>query len=421
MDKVRTLCNKFPGYSLESNREISAATTTVMMKRSQRHALLLGAVFLSLAPLSEGSETGSWNALRGPAGDGRAEGSLLVKTTDVRLEIVWKQPIGSASSSVSVEGGRAVTMFDQGDTGYLACFDVDSGEILWKIPTGPATAGANGAFDGAISTPCIHGGRVFSLTPQGVLSAVSIETGERAWQVDLVKDLGATPSLYGFGASPMVYGDELLLMVGPPVGTIAAFSLETGELLWGVGEDVANYQHPIVVDHSGVPTLVVAGETEVTGVDLSSGESAWSFAHEGRGARGAWSTVPVALPGDRVFLAYDDLFSKVVSLAGSASGGAGEVVWEGRSIRNSYNVPVLVGANLYAYSSRAFGCVDSETGELLWRSANPGDGFLSAVDGHLVMLTKRGTLHLAEASSDDYRGLASVELFADPSWCVPAV
>ncbi|MFV1996256.1 MAG: alpha/beta hydrolase-fold protein, partial [Verrucomicrobiales bacterium] len=130
-------------------------------------------------------------------------------------------------------------------------------------------------------------------------------------------------------------------------------------------------------------------------------------------------TIRVALPGDRVFLPHDDLLPKVVSLAGR--GGAGEVVWEERSIRNSYNVPVLVGGKLYAYSSRAFGCVDSETGELLWRSADPGDGFLSAVDGHLVMLTKRGTLHLAEASTDDYRELASVELFADPSWCVPAV
>ena len=98
----------------------------------------------------------------------------------------------------------------------------------------------------------------------------------------------------------------------------------------------------------------------------------------------------------------------------------GQAEWEGRVIRNSYNVPVYHNGYLYAFSSRFLICVDAATGELAWRSRPPGDGFLILVDGHLVILTNDGSLHVAEASPEGYLELAAVQLFDELTWTPPS-
>ena len=42
------------------------------------------------------------------------------------------------------------------------------------------------------------------------------------------------------------------------------------------------------------------------------------------------------------------------------------------------------------------------------------------VDGHLVILTKDGSLHVSKASPDGYEELASVEVFNDAVWASPS-
>ena len=83
-------------------------------------------------------------------------------------------------------------------------------------------------------------------------------------------------------------------------------------------------------------------------------------------------------------------------------------------------MPVYHDGYLYAFSSRFLTCVDAATGELAWRSRPPGDGFLIVVDGHLVILTKDGSLHIAEASPDRYEELAALQLFDELAWTAPS-
>ena len=82
----------------------------------------------------------------------------------------------------------------------------------------------------------------------------------------------------------------------------------------------------------------------------------------------------------------------------------------------SYVTPVYHDGHLYGMSGRVFTCVDAATGEVRWRSREPGDGFPTMVGDHLVVMTKPGSLHIAEASPEAYREVARIDLFDEHSW-----
>ena len=67
-------------------------------------------------------------------------------------------------------------------------------------------------------------------------------------------------------------------------------------------------------------------------------------------------------------------------------------------------------------NNRIFTCLDAATGELAWRSREPGDGFPTLIGEHLVMITKPGSLHVIDASPDGYNEIARLDLFDEHSW-----
>jgi hypothetical protein len=64
--------------------------------------------------------------------------------------------------------------------------------------------------------------------------------------------------------------------------------------------------------------------------------------------------------------------------------------------------------------------VNAHSGELAWKSRPPGNGFTILVDGHLVIMTKRGSLHVAKASSEGYIEIANLPLFDKLLWSPPS-
>ena len=65
--------------------------------------------------------------------------------------------------------------------------------------------------------------------------------------------------------------------------------------------------------------------------------------------------------------------------------------------------------------------MDAATGEAVWRSREPGDGFIVLVDGHLVIATKKGGVHVIEATPERYHEVASLPLFDDLTWTEPSI
>ncbi|MGD2111627.1 MAG: alpha/beta hydrolase-fold protein, partial [Phycisphaerae bacterium] len=218
---------------------------------------------------------------------------------------------------------------------------------------------------------------------------------------------------------PLMMDGVLVVQIGAEGGALAGFDPKTGKRLWATCEDKVGYQSPLPYQNDGKRGVLAAGSKKLVFVDPASGKSVWEHEHGGGGARGVASLTPVPAGKDRLFLAHKDEASTAIELARGEDGVTFKSLWEGRSIRNSYNVPVYHDGHVYAYSSRFLTCVDVTTGEPRWRSREPGDGFLILVDGHLVIVTKKGSVHVAKLSTEGYEEVASVDVLDDLAWAHP--
>ena len=74
-----------------------------------------------------------WPQWRGPRQDGISfEKGLLVSWPEKGPQQLWRIPLGTGFSAVSVLGDKAYTMFGTDDAEYVVCIKVSDGKILWK-------------------------------------------------------------------------------------------------------------------------------------------------------------------------------------------------------------------------------------------------------------------------------------------------
>ncbi len=396
----------------------------------RRQSLL---VALLLPTILQGALAAEWPAFRGPGSDNAYRGeAVLGKASALGLTVTWKHDLGSGYSGVSVASGRAVTAFSDSTYEVLAAFDATTGKELWRRPVSSTHRGHDGSHDGPISTPLIVGDRVFFLSPSGDFVALALETGERAWSTHLAWDHGTLPPLYGFGTSPLLADGVVVVasgsQAGPP-GTppgrgpaFLGFDPVSGEVLWKAGQASVTYQSPMQASLDGRRLILAATDLLLFGLEAKSGEILWQLPHHGELYPGPGPLVmnPVQVGDGRFFVTDSPHSSSVVALAPGEDGRMSlSRVWSERSIRNTYAIPVYHEGYLYAFSSGFLICVDAATGKSVWRSRKPGDGFPILVDGHLAIMTKNGSFHVAAATPEGYEEMAGLDLF-ETSWTPPS-
>lgn len=369
----------------------------------------VGLVLLAAAPATAQDFTG----FRGATGSGVV--AAAIDEGNLNPVVTWRADIGIGYSGVAVADGRAITMFED-DEQVMVAFDAETGEELWRRRVGDPYPGRDGSWNGPIATPAVSGNIVAALEPWGNLVALDTTDGEPVWSVHLTDDLGAPRPLYGFASSPVIVGDVLVVHGGAEAGSILAFNVRTGEKLWAVGTEQVDAQSPVALTLAGANMVVAAGEEHLFGIDVTTGEIAWEYAHSGDGFRGVGSLVPVAVGDEQIFLAHSDNASQLVGITEGPEGMLAEQVWQDRTIRNSYTVAVHHEGYIYAYSTRILVCVDAATGALQWRSRQPGDGFITLVGDKMVIMTKDGSLHIARATPAGYEELTSTVVFDELTW-----
>lgn len=371
-------------------------------------------VFVLIASVAHGSD---WPRFRGINGDGTSsETGLFTKDGDVGLNVAWKTSLGSGYSGIAVANGTLVTMYADGESDYIASYNLETGDQSWRYEMGASYAGHDGSHTGPLSTPLIDGDTVFGLSGQGRLFALALKTGKVKWATELVADHKSRPPFYGYSTSPLLQDGVLVVQVGAEEAAVAGFNPDSGEVLWSVAGGAVMHQSPIPFKLNGRSQVVVADNTNMRGINPSDGEVLWEYDHEGSGPQGVWSLMPVPAGDGRLFLTHKDESASMVSLKVTDEIVVADKLWEEGAIKGSYNIPIYHDGYLYGFSRRILNCVNAETGELVWRSREPGDGFMVLVDGHLVIVTKKGSLHIIAASSDGYTELASLPLFEDLTW-----
>jgi outer membrane protein assembly factor BamB len=327
--------------------------------------------------------------------------------------------LGSGYSGISIANDTLITAGACGDRDCVVALDSATGEERWRHNLAPAHRGHDGSHDGPISTPAIADGRVFALSPAGQLAAIDFETGEALWNVHLVDDLGSEKPFYGFGSSPLVVGETMVLQTGGEAGSVAGFDVATGEVRWRAVEDQVATQSPILAKIAGRRQILVLGIENVAGLDPDDGTVLWEMEHEGGRGISAFSS-PMPLGRDRIFVQYKNDSTAVLGVRAEGTRLVPAVLGTSRGMTKSYSPPTRAGQYVYGYTARFLSAIDPTSGELLWRSREPGDGFLATIGDQLAVLTKTGSLHLGPADPEGWRESQRLDLFGDLAWTPPS-
>ena len=363
---------------------------------------------------SPGQEWPRWS---GPNRDLSAGGSSLFQRSTFGLEILWSQPLGSAYSGLVIADGRVVTAFSDGTHDVVAAFHAESGEEIWRHPIAETYIGHDGSDDGPLGTPTIDQGRVFVLGPRGQLQALALASGKLLWSEHLEESHGARRPHYGFTTPPTLADGVLVVQTGGTEGHgISGFDPQTGRRLWAVEEATVQYQSPLSISPGGREQVLAATDEFLAGLDPRTGEVHWKLEY-GEESMGS-SSRPILLGDDRVLLTSRPQ-AALFQVPARGEDGA-RTLWKSPRLRGTFALPVPHGDHLYGFAGNILSCVEAATGELVWRSRQPGPGFLIQVDGHLVIQTDAGDLVVAEASPEGYREKARIRSLEQGYYNTPA-
>jgi outer membrane protein assembly factor BamB len=382
-----------------------------MLSRCAVFPSLVLAVFGASLP----AVASDWPNWRGPTHDGI---SVERVPTDLpaELPVLWRARVGTGFSSVSVKGGRVLTMGNRDDVDTVSCLNAETGELLWKHEYACALDPLY--YEGGPGgTPTIHGEAVYTLSKKGHAFRLDLESGKVVWQRDLVADHGFALPEWSFACSPFVDGDRLLLNVGR---SGLALSLETGETLWMDDTATSGYATVVPFKHaeSGTSHLLFSARS-LLGFDSGTGARAWEF--PSRSSRDVNAADPVVV-GDKIVLSSS---SGTVLLAPGEKGIEPVKVWEQPDLKWYFNPGVLIDGHLYSLHGTThlpteLVCHSAETGELVWAEKGFGSGGLMAA-GKVVILFDQGELTLFEATPAGFKPLHRQKILEGKCWTSPVL
>ncbi len=366
----------------------------------------------TVAPLALADEIDHWTQRRGPSTDGsNTKGGL--PDGEFGLRVAWTRALGSGYSNIWIADDRAVTMFTAEEVDVVVALELATGDELWRYELGEKYSGHDGSDDGPIGTPTVADGTVYALGPSGQLVALGLADGARKWRRDL-DERNSTVPLYGYTASPLVVGPNVIVATGGEGHAVTAFDRATGEPRWAVGDDSVSYQTPMLVELGGRKQLLTVTDRFLQGLDPVRGEMLWQLQHT-EGDQTEQSAHPTVVDDERFLVKY----GRGARMYRLADDGA-EEIWRTRAFGNTYALPVLIGDHFYGFTGAVLTCASVETGEIVWRSREPGGLGLSAVDGMLAIASPEGELVLVDPSPEGYREITRIPVLEEGDYATPS-
>jgi len=341
-----------------------------------RHPRLLAvALLVPVAALAQ-----EWTRFRGPNGSGAA-GPVEVPLRWAEKDFLWKTPLpGTGNASPVVLGGKvfATAGDDKAGTRHVVCLDAATGKELWKRTSQAKAYKLHKRNAVATATPAVDADRVYVAwgTPAECVVEALDHAGKPVWQADL----GPYPSQHGFGASPVLVGDAVVLLRQPDgPGDLVALDRATGAARWKLPRQGKNatYATPCLFERPGRPAELVTTNWQhgVSGVDPATGKLLWELPVFDRTTAERAIGSPV-VAGDLV-LGVCGFITGVKHLvavrpADPATGEMAKEVWRLEKGVPQMATPLVVGSRVYLLTEAGQAtCVDARDGKVLWQERLP--------------------------------------------------
>jgi outer membrane protein assembly factor BamB len=377
---------------------------------------LLCMVLAALATPSVGAPARpNW---RGPGHNGvSAESDWLDHWPAGGPTVAWKAKVGIGFSGFCVASGHVYTAGHSEGADTFFCFDETSGKPLWKYSY-PAELGDKYFEGGPTATAAVEAGRVYFNSRWGDVFCFDAATGKVLWDTHVPKETHCQIPDWGFGGSPLLFKDRLILNM---CEAGVALDKASGRIIWKSGKKDAGYSTPVPVEFNG-RTLGLWGDgAAYLAVDLETGKELW---------RVRWLTqggINVADPlvsGDKLMISSG--YGKGSELLKMNPGGNPTLVWKNREFRTHISPGVLLDHYVYGDGGQASAggpltCVDFDTGEVKWEYPHVGAGGLIAADGKLIAMTERGEILVGPASPDAFKPTARAQVLGGKTWAPPVL
>lgn len=376
-----------------------------------------------------------WARFRGPNGTGESE-ATTTPANWTSEDYRWKVELPGRGHSSPVAWGNQIFLLSadpETATRFVLSYDAELGKLLWKRPFESTPHHIHAQSSYASSTPAVDAERVYvawSAPARVTLMALSHQ-GEVQWE----RDLGPWSSQHGFGTSPMLVDDLVVLsnsqepketrkganVTAEPDSFMMAFDSATGEERWRIPRKPINtsYAVPAIFQPANGPRQIVSMSTGdgMFALDPRSGKELW--------VNRCFDKRTVSSP-----LVIEDMI-----FGGTGSGGGGSYVValrsDGTDASLAYKidtqapyVPTVVarGDLLFLLSDGGIAsCVDRHSGTVHWRKRIGGNYSSSPVRAHdkLYCLSMDGEVTIL-AAEKEFAELGRVSL-GEGSRATPAI
>jgi outer membrane protein assembly factor BamB len=368
--------------------------------------------------LSTTASAADWPQHLGPERNGiSAEKGLLDAWPASGPKEVWRERGGVGMSALAISKGTLFTLVQKDGKQWLVAHHAATGKLTWEKPLAPEYKNAMG--DGPRAAPAVAGDLVFTFTGEGILTASKVTDGSALWSHNCVKELKGKVAEYGMASSPLVVDDQVIVTVGAPQATVAAYETKTGKLAWTAGSDPAGYSSPALLNVGGRKQIVVYTGGSALGLEPASGKQLWRYPYETNFDCNI--ATPLAIKGQVFISSGENHGSALLALKPKSDAFTVEEVWTSQGtksvLRNEWQTSILLDGYLYGMDNVGgagpithLTCINAATGERAWQVPRFGKGNLIAADGKLFISTMKGELVVAQASPKEYIELGRAEI-----------
>ncbi len=251
-----------------------------LLSRLFPRLLLLGGLFLLPGGVT-GQAPSDWSRFRGPNGTGVSDATNLPVEFGPEKNLHWRTALPDGHSSPVLTRDRIfVTGHDQQRL-YVICLARADGRVLWRreVPH-RQTSRIQRPNDPASPSPVTDGRNVYAFFQDFGLISFDARGRER-WRMPL----GPFNMFYGFGASPILVDDLLILPIDQDydskLGTgslLIAVEKETGRRRWKIDrpEVISGYSTPTVfTPRNGPKQLLLPESFQLSAYAVANGERLW--------------------------------------------------------------------------------------------------------------------------------------------------
>ncbi|MDE0825406.1 MAG: PQQ-like beta-propeller repeat protein [Akkermansiaceae bacterium] len=311
------------------------------------------------------------------------EGPLLKKWPEKGLTVLWEKETGDGYAAPILAEGRLYYFHRVGEKEVLECRKPETGELIWSYDYAVEYKDRYGFSPGPRGSAVVSEGKVYVAGVTAQLHCVTAEKGELVWKKELAVEYKVPQYFFGYGPTPVVSGDRLIVNVGGKGGedgkgvSVAAFEKKTGKVLWEVEDKWgASYASPVVATIQGkVCALVIAaGESRPTHgglltIDVESGEVYDRFSWRAKVYESVLASSPLVVDDQLVFIS--DCYEKGGVLLEFDEDLSSQPLWMQREFGMHFMMPMVKDGHLYGFAGRnppdtEFKCVNLKNGELTW-------------------------------------------------------